>query len=101
MEKGGINYKMEAIFKDNGPKIKLMVLELYFLKTVNLSIKGNGEMIYIMVGVLFTRKLETGTNIKDSLKMVSNKEEAEFSSETVQCMMANLKMIRFQEEEEK
>lgn len=70
MEKGGINYKMEAIFKDNGLKIKLMVLELYFLKTVNLSIKGNGEMIYIMVGVLFTRKLETGTNIKDSLKMV-------------------------------
>lgn len=70
MEKEGINFRMEAILKDNGLIIRLMALEHFILKVGNHNMKESGGMIYIMDGELYIQKLAAGANIKVSLKMV-------------------------------
>ncbi len=70
MGKEGINFRMEAILKDNGLIIRLMALELFISKVGNPNMKESGGMIYIMDGELYIQKLAAGANIKASLKMV-------------------------------
>jgi hypothetical protein len=70
MGKEGINFRMEAILKDNGLIIRLMALELFISKVGNPNMKESGGMIYIMDGEIYIQKLAAGANIKVSLKMV-------------------------------
>ena len=92
---------MVAIMKDNGVKIKSMVLVLFTLKMVVLNIKVNGETIYTMVGVLYMLRLETGVNMKVNSKMALNKVEVESTSVMALFMMVNSEAIKFLEGDER
>lgn len=61
---------MVAISRVSGAKTKLTEMEHYTLKMVGLNIKENGGTICSTAGAHCIVRMQTGTSMKDSLKMV-------------------------------
>ena len=70
MEEENINSKMEAITKDNGKIIKLMVLVNFIFLVKSYNTLDNGTMMNLVDGELnFHRKDRTGKSMKESFRM--------------------------------
>lgn len=70
MDEADMIWLMAAISRVSGVKIKLTEMGHYTLKMVGLNMRDNGAMICSTVGVHCIVKMQTGTSMKDSLKMV-------------------------------